>query len=125
MPNFAPILTSIALLNFACLAGVHCAEESRDTAAMFSLADDFSYTGNGIESAWSYRLDDFATPSPAFPLLPLATRDANALWGSDFTHPPLMWCEASGYCGKEIRDVEDFVSGKAANDSRPQWWFPR
>ena len=74
-------------------------------AATFSLADDFSYTNNSTHSThsthstWSYRLDDFASSRPQFPLLTGASRDANALWGSTFATPPRMWCEASGYWG--------------------------
>lgn len=68
-------------------------------AATFSLADDFSYTNNGTNSTWSYRLDDSVASRPQFPLLTSTRRDANALWGSTFPTPPRMWCEASGYWG--------------------------
>lgn len=68
-------------------------------ASNYSLADDFSYADNRADSVWSYRLDDSAHPRPAFPLLPLADRDANALWGSTFSTPPKMWSDAAGYWG--------------------------
>lgn len=68
-------------------------------AVVFSLADDFSYTDNGSGSVWTYRLDDAGHPSPASPRLSLAQRDANALWGSEFAKPPLMWSDATGYWG--------------------------
>jgi beta-fructofuranosidase len=65
----------------------------------YSLADDFSYSENRADSTWSYRLDDLAHTPPAFPLLTCANRDANALWGSDFPTPPIMWSEVEGYWG--------------------------
>ena len=68
-------------------------------AATYSLADDFSYTDNGANSIWSYRLDDFANNPPTFPLLTLINRDANALWGSTFSTSPKMWSDAAGYWG--------------------------
>jgi beta-fructofuranosidase len=83
------------LLAAASLAGLL----PRAQAATYSLADDFSYTDNRTNSTWSYRMDDLAKSSPVFPLLTLTQRDANALWGSTFPKPPLMWSEASGYWG--------------------------
>ena len=69
-------------------------------AATYSLADDFSYTVNRANSTWSYRMDDSAMKSPpVFPLLTSANRDANAVWGSDFPTPPIMWSDAAGYWG--------------------------
>ena len=68
-------------------------------AATYSLADDFSYTDNRTNSTWSYRMDDPVNHPPAFPLLTSTNRDANALWGSEFQTPPMMWSEASGYWG--------------------------
>jgi hypothetical protein len=85
----------LGLLASACLAEFLATLR----AATYSLAGDFSYTDNRTNSLWSYRLDDFASPSPAFPLLTSTNRDANGLWGSDFPTPPLMWSEASGYWG--------------------------
>lgn len=89
-------------------------------AATYSLADDFSYTENRTNSLWSYRLDDFAHPVPAFPLLTMTNRDVNALWGSSFPTPPLMWSEASGYwgIGKNLTGSELF---SARNGTR---WAP-
>ncbi|MCX6996434.1 MAG: GH32 C-terminal domain-containing protein [Kiritimatiellaeota bacterium] len=90
-------------------AALHAAEnghtrppaERQQTAPVmtYSLAGDFSYTDNRTNSTWSYRLDDFTNSPHAFPLLPSAKRDANALWGSDFPAPPLMWSDAAGYWG--------------------------
>jgi beta-fructofuranosidase len=79
-------------------------------AATYSLADDFSYTDNRTNSTWSYRLDDFANNPPTFPLLTSTNRDANALWGSDFPTPPMMWSEATGYwgIGKNVTGKELF-----------------
>ena len=65
----------------------------------YSLAEDFSSTENRADGIWSYRLDDSDTEPGAFPLLTLASRDANALWGSDFPTPPIMWSEVAGYWG--------------------------
>ena len=64
----------------------------------YSLANDFSSTENRADSIWSYRLDD-SDRNPALPLLTSASRDANALWGSDFPTPPIMWSEVAGYWG--------------------------
>lgn len=82
---------------FACAGLLACIANVR--AATYSLADDFSYTDNGANSIWSYRLDDSAQPSPTFPLLTVRDRDANQLWGSAFPTPPRMWSEANGYWG--------------------------
>ena len=90
---------STIVLIFAYTAGNIFAQETRDTTATYSLADDFLYTDNSAASTWSYRLDDSTDPSPVFPVLTLAKRDANVLWGSDFPEPPLMWSEESGYWG--------------------------
>ena len=65
----------------------------------FSLAHDFSDTENDVSRIWSYRMDDGSRPAPVFPLLGPAKRDANALWGSDFARPPVMWSEEAGYWG--------------------------
>ena len=89
----------LLLLSFACSCSVLFGQNNRDTAVTYSLADDFSYTDNGTKSTWSYRLDDGEKSSPTFPPLALAKRDANALWGSDFPAPPVMWSEESGYWG--------------------------
>ena len=78
----------------------------------FCLASDFSYTDNDTNSTWSYRLDDSEKRPPAFPLLTLTNRDANAVWGSDFAEPPQMWCKESGYwgIGKNQTGKEQFSS---------------
>jgi hypothetical protein len=102
-------LHGAALVALACLA----CELAVIAAASFSLARDFSYTDNRTNSLWSYRLDDSARQPPAFPLLTLTNRDANALWGSDFPTPPAMWCEATGYWG-----IGRNVSGKELFSSR-------
>jgi len=68
-------------------------------AETFSLAGDFSPDENRADGVWSYRLDDSGNTPPAFPLLTVRTRDANALWGSTFADPPLMWGGDSGYWG--------------------------
>lgn len=80
--------------------------------ATYSLAADFSYTENGANSLWSYRLDNFADNPPTFPLLTATNRDANALWGSDFPTPPMMWSDATGYwgIGKNVTGKELFSS---------------
>jgi len=83
----------------ACSVAVLFGRNDRATAATYSLADDFSYTDNGTKSTWSYGLDDGEKSSPTFPPLALAKRDANALWGSDFPAPPVMWSEETGYWG--------------------------
>ena len=79
-------------------------------AATYSLSRDFSYRENNAQSAWSYRLDDFTNQPPSFPRLTLTNRDVNALWGSDFPTPPMMWCEATGYwgIGKNLTGKEQF-----------------
>ena len=79
-------------------------------AAIYSLAGDFSCTDNRTNSTWSYRLDDFANTPPTFPLLTSGNRDANALWGSDFPAPPMMWSDATGYwgIGKNVTGKELF-----------------
>ena len=82
-------------------------------AATYSLAGDFSYTDNRANSIWSFRMDDYANNPPAFlPLLTSTHRDANALWGSDFPTPPMMWSEATGYwgIGKNVTGKELFSS---------------
>ena len=81
-------------------------------AATYSLARDFSYTDNRTNSTWSYRLDDSGNRPPTFPLLTSTNRDANAVWGSDFPEPPIMWCEGSGYwgIGKNLTGQEQFSS---------------
>ena len=73
--------------------------ESPAQAATYSLAEDFTYTDNRTNSTWSYRLDDFDQPVPSFPLLTSSHRDVNALWGSTFPSPPMMWSEMGGYWG--------------------------
>ena len=87
-------------------------------AAIYSLANDFSYRDNRITSTWSYRVDDFAISPPKYPPLTSANRDANALWGSDFPTPPMMWSEAAGYWG-----IGKNVSGKELVSTRngTQW----
>lgn len=92
-------MTSVVLLHFVCTGGVLFAQEDGSAVTSYSLADDFSYADNGTASTWSYRLDDSTDPSSPFPLLTLAKRDANELWGSDFPKPPLMWSAGSGYWG--------------------------
>ena len=106
MNNTTRYLTLIVVLNFSCIGGALFAQEGGDGVTVYSLADDFSYTDNGTASTWSYRLDGTADPSPSFPLLPLAKRDANALWGSEFPKPPLMWSGDTGYwgIGKNLTD---------------------
>ena len=99
MNNTTRYLTLIVVLNFSCIGGALFAQEGGDGVTVYSLADDFSYTDNGTASTWSYRLDGTADPSPSFPLLPLAKRDANALWDSEFPKPPLMWSGDTGYWG--------------------------
>jgi hypothetical protein len=78
------LLASAFLVSFVCPA----------RAATYSLADDFSCSDNRAASTWSYRLDDFASHPSAFPLLTFTNRDVNALWGSSFPNPPMMWSEA-------------------------------
>jgi alpha-L-fucosidase 2 len=83
-------------------------------AASFSLAGDFSYTENGPDSAWSFRMDDHANNPPTFlPLLKSNTRDAKSVWGPDFAKPPMMWSEGTGYwgIGKNTSGVEQTGSG--------------
>ncbi len=106
----------IGLLASASLA----ARLSTVQAATFSLAGDFSYTDNRTNSTWSYRMDDFGNNSPIFPLLTSTNRDANALWGSDFPTPPMMWSDATGYwgIGKNVTGKELFSS---RNGTR---WLP-
>ena len=89
-------------------------------AATYSLAGDFSYTDNRTNSTWSYRMDDLANTPPAFPLLTSTNRDANALWGSEFQTPPMMWSETSGYwgIGKNLTGREQ---SSAKNGTR---WVP-
>ena len=94
--RFSPII--VALLS-VCAAGNSLAQATRDGARIYSLADDFSSTTNRAGEVWTYRLDDSSSPSPVFPLLGVAKRDANALWGSDFQRPPMMWSGADGYWG--------------------------
>jgi len=72
---------------------------SAQAAASYSLAGDFSFTDNRTNSTWSYRLDDYANSPPTFPLLTSSNRDANALWGSEFSTAPMMWSETAGYWG--------------------------
>lgn len=67
--------------------------------SLYSLADDFSLTGNAAGGTWSYGVDDASGPSPVWRRLSAARRDANALWGSEFAQPPLMWSDGSGYWG--------------------------
>ena len=74
-------------------------EESGARVVSFSLAHDFSDAENDVSRIWSYRMDDGSRPAPVFPLLGPAKRDANALWGSDFARPPVMWSEEAGYWG--------------------------
>ena len=58
-------------------------------------------------------MDDSNNPSPAFPLLTLAKRNANELWGSEFSKPPMMWSTESGYWGIGRNDTgEEQVSGQ-------------
>jgi len=86
----------------------------------YSMARDFSYTDNRINSTWSYRLDDSGDRPPTFPLLTLTNRDANAVWGSEFPEPPMMWSEGAGYwgIGKNLTGREQFSS---RNNTR---WAP-
>lgn len=75
-------------------------ESSGAPVVSFSLAHDFSYAQNSADSVWSYRMDNGASSAPPdFPLLGAAKRDVNALWGSDFAKPPLMWSQEAGYWG--------------------------
>ena len=74
-------------------------EQSESHVVSFSLARDFSDAENTASRVWSYRMDDGSPAAPDFPLLGAAKRDANALWGSDFATPPLMWSEEVGYWG--------------------------
>lgn len=92
-------LAAIVALLSICAAENGLAQAAGDSALTYSLADDFSLTDNGASSVWSYRMDDSSSPSPFFPLLSLAKRDANVLWGSEFAKPPLMWSEETGYWG--------------------------
>lgn len=94
--RFSPII--VALL-YVSTAGNSFAQASGKSARTYSLADDFSTTTNSVGNVWTYRMDDSSSPSPVFPLLSPAKRDANALWGSDFQTPPMMWSEAEGYWG--------------------------
>ena len=83
-------------------------------AAAFSLAGDFSYTANGTNSTWSYRLDDYTNKTPAFlPLLTFTNRNAKEVWGAPFANPPIMWSEATGYwgIGKNTTGVAQLGSG--------------
>ena len=81
------------------ISSLPCGHDSNNRTVTFSLANDFSSTVNSTDSTWSYRLEDSSKTPPEFPLLQLATRDANQLWGSDFQAPPRMWSEAEGYWG--------------------------
>lgn len=83
-----------SLLAFAGLVGSSIAAE----AATYSLADDFSSTVNTADGIWSFGLAD-GVDGTAYRLLPSASRDANALWGSDCPDAPMMWSDASGYWG--------------------------
>ena len=74
----------IGLLASTSFAVLFIAVHPTSADQTWSLADDFSYTENSDTSTWSYRLDDFANHHPAFPLLTLTDRNANALWGSTF-----------------------------------------
>lgn len=74
-----------------------CVSLDSVNAATFSLADDFSYSLNSNTSRWSYRLDDSASKRPTYPLLSQNHREANAVWGSDFPTPPIVWSEGEGY----------------------------
>jgi beta-fructofuranosidase len=86
----------------------------------FSLADDFSETENGTKGPWSYRMEVRADGRLEFPQLPCCTRDANAVWGSNFAEPPRMWSDPSGYwgIGRNASGRELFSS---RNDTR---WAP-
>ncbi|MHB8970909.1 MAG: GH32 C-terminal domain-containing protein [Pirellulaceae bacterium] len=81
-------------------------------AALYSLADDFAYAENTADNTWSFRLDDGAQHPPAFPLLPLASRNANEIWGSEFPTPPMLWSENAGYwgIGQNLTGEEQFSS---------------
>ncbi len=103
-PRRGPRLRRLAYLALLALAGPGAGQSApgpvaAGQAVVFSLAEEFPLQDNGASGAWSCRLDDFTNSPPRFPLLPLATRDANALWGSDFPAPPRMWSEAAGYWG--------------------------
>ncbi|MFN0128600.1 MAG: GH32 C-terminal domain-containing protein [Verrucomicrobiales bacterium] len=74
-------------------------QEADTRAVLYSLADDFYDEGNNADRVWTYGVDDTSGPFPVLRFLSLAKRDANALWGSEFAKPPLMWSEASGYWG--------------------------
>ena len=110
----APLLPALlaCAMAFLLLTSAH--------AETYSLAGDFSYTDNRTNGTWSYRLDDSGNRPPTFPLLTLVKRDANAVWGSNFPKPPMMWSEASGYwgIGKNLTGREQFSS---RNDTR---WAP-
>ena len=100
MKRLIRIAAVVAFLS-SCAAGDCLAQATGNPAPArtYSLADDFSSTTNSAGSVWTYRMDDASSPAPVFPLLSQAKRDANALWGSGFAKPPLMWSEASGYWG--------------------------
>ncbi len=116
---FLPILRLAALLSLW-VSGSGLAQTAGKPAQTWSLADDFSPTANPAGSAWTYRMDDSSSPSPVFPLLSHANRDANALWGSEFSKPPLMWSDESGYWGIG-RNTGDDEQVSARNGTR---WAP-
>lgn len=69
-------------------------------ATTWSLADDFSLSGNSNTSTWSYGLAGTqGSPDHLSNLFGTNTRNANQLWATGFTVPPAMLSDATDYWG--------------------------
>ena len=66
---------------------------------VFSLSKEFSPSVNDVGTPWSFQVGNPEVSPSELRFLPVADRDANQLWGSDFAAPPRMWADAQGYWG--------------------------
>ncbi|MEN9734806.1 MAG: hypothetical protein RLZ45_2801 [Verrucomicrobiota bacterium] len=66
---------------------------------VFALADGFSPGRNEAHTTWTFQVGNPEKGASGLRFLAVSGRDANQLWGSDFTAPPRMWADADGYWG--------------------------
>lgn len=101
------------------LVGAKANADSND-GQRHSLAKEFTLDKNGAGDGWSFRLVAEKDVADASPLLRVASRTANELWGSNFDAPPRMWSDPDGYWGIGRNDSgRELISTR--NDTR---WMP-
>jgi hypothetical protein len=95
-----------------------------EVVSTYSLSGDFSLSDNGAPNPWSYGMDGIPGEPIQFLSLTNNTLNANDLWGTDFTAPPMMWSSDTDTGETGYWAIGKNTSGEVQTSSSGITWEP-